>query len=282
MNILKDLIFGLPLAFTTDFDGTAANTLDGVHGAVLKALISVFGPTVEPLYKKVGGLKNRAPRELVEALLKEGTAELSILAFRFLERNKNKLNGYVPEEKAIPLIWDDDDPLTIMTELFVLQKLRILIRGISTKSGPNSWPQLMTGFKEKWEELSKNPNVFTVVLSSGHDIFINMVFDLWGLTRPDLMLTDDDARFATYKGGEALCKPDSRLMDKVLVDLRERTGIDEFSMIYFGDDLIKDGKLAENSGVPFFHFDLNNQNEHVNSFNDWSILSFVEKATSTT
>lgn len=96
-------------------------------------------------------------------------------------------------------------------------------------------------------------------------MFIKKTFDSWGCKFPSIILTDDDLRGRNYPVNfKQRVKPSSYLFDVVQAEwIADNVLFSEYSrhiefilesrqrMIYFGDDLVKDGGLAKNSDVPF-------------------------------
>src|SRR5262249_40500792 len=126
----------------------------GVEEAYRHAVEVLFGPEGSKLYRAVGGLKNRAPRALVEAMFAESDKPivLTARARHYFRDHASKLAGYVPEGKGVPLErWNAADPFDQMVELVVRLKLQILAAQVGTQL-PNGdlWPALTTGFRTFW------------------------------------------------------------------------------------------------------------------------------------
>ncbi len=286
-----------------DFDGCVANTFElspngiGVNEAYTHAVKSVFGNTGLSVFNKIGRLENRAPGELVEAILSKGNKESLIQAAKqFFVKNHELLNGLVPEGKGHPLEWPQANswnPNGVITEMLVRSKLEYLAKEIR-----ETWPRPCKGILEFLKMIKKinnnSVNIQLAILSSGHEKFIQETFKVWGLPCPPILLTDDEMRGRAYPKKQAMrIKPSVTLFDLIhlmwfsvihgamtnqlqlvrfLMESRQR-------MIYFGDDPIKDGKLAEVAGVPFGWF---NPNQNTNgslknffSFNDWEDIANV-------
>ena len=230
-----------------DFDGTLADTFQpspngiGVTEAYKSAILSIFGNKGNDLYQQIGGLQNRAPGELIVALLTVAQGykkEILANAKAFHEKQNGNLSGLVPKGKGSGLIWTDSSPESTLSEMLVLKKLQLLASEVSSQ-----WPKPFPGvvsFLKQCEQC----NIKFAILSSGHQLFIEKVFRVWGIQHP-IMVTDDDLRGKT----PYLSKPDAALMSLILKKVPEDTPV-----IYLGDDPVKDGGLAVNAGIPFGWF----------------------------
>lgn len=253
-----------------DFDGNAANTFTaspngiGVKEAYEIAIHNIFGDTGERLYRKIGSLQNRAPSELVADLFSaaKDSQELINHGKVFHENQNGNLSRFVPEGKGAGLTWNDSQPETTLAEMLVLRKLELLTAEI----GPE-WPKPFEGvlsFLKQCEE----KGIKVIILSSGHELFIKKVFQLWGVKAPE-MITDDDLRGKT----PYLSKPNPALIEFVLKKAPKCTPI-----YYLGDDPIKDGQLAINAGIPFGWFNPSREKssvalpENTIEFQNWKEL----------
>ena len=268
----------------SDFDGTVANTFAkspngiNVDMAYRYAIKKLFGEEGLMAYQKIGGLQNQAPGEVVLNILRQAD-NAGILSKNaeqcFAKRNKT-LNRLVPKGKGSPLEWassgDDFKNHRTMTEMLVLLKMSFLMNEIGARySDDTFWPESCPGFINFYGFLEKLNNdgsldIQFAILSSGHDIFIQKTFELWGLKIPKIMVTDDDMRAASYpESMDRRVKPSSYLFDLVQsqwlnsftqlhnsAQLIEQVLHYRDRMVYFGDDLAKDGELARNAKVPFF------------------------------
>ena len=244
-----------------DFDGTIAQTFEkspkgiGVTEAYRLAISDIFGPEVLAIYDTQGGLKNSAPSELIHSLMGEGGNELLVRnAEQFFNTHKEELINLVPEGKGVPLEWTPAQQEKIMGELLVRQKLHYLMDEIGTQYSDGScWPRPCKNFAECWQTIQELKRqgipINTAVISSGHDLFINKVFDIWGLPHPDILVTEDDIRGRTYpKELERRTKPGElqlALAHEEWLRRQHLTGMDfnmgiaretRKGMIYFGDD----------------------------------------------
>ena len=235
-----------------DFDKTIARTFEpspkgiGVNEAYELALQKLFGP--KGLMQSVGGLRNRAPTELVQDIL---DVHPSLLARGMLtyEREYERLKSLMPRGKGIPLVpLRVGDVVELIGEVLVRLKLEILLNEIGS-----TWPRPYEGVLEFMDDLHQRDKA-TAIISSGHDPFIRRCFDVWGAACPRILLTDDDLRPRPDPIVKKT-KPSRVLIDYVIMMafMSGRT-ITSKDIVYFGDDIDKDGGLAANADVPFGHF----------------------------
>ncbi len=230
-----------PFGLVMDFDLTVANTFEpsptgiGVKEAYEHAVESVLGRVAVESYRESGGLRNRAPREVVEELQRKGF-------------KKQRDTGQMADE-------------------LVKAKIECLINEIGKPLPDGSlWPRLTNGFDDFWKRLTSmdmDEVPFTGVLSSGHYDFIFETFRVHGLEMPGITVTDDELRVLP----EPLCKPDGRLWTYML----SVANVSLAQAVYIGDDPVKDGTLARNAGIPFLHFAAKGTSCHgaPNTFDDW-------------
>ncbi|MCK4539547.1 hypothetical protein KAU09_00150 [Candidatus Parcubacteria bacterium] len=284
-----------------DFDGTVADTFQpspngvGVYEAYRLAVNNIFGQDGLKIYDQAGGLQNRAPEEIVSLVLAGNDQMIKQAEVCFDQKNKT-LRRLVPDGKGAPLKWINGDKNCLqktITEMLVLIKLSYLMDEIGTSFSDGAvWPRPCVGFWDfirAIEDLRmENLDIQNAIISSGHDEFIKKTFAVWGFDPPRIMLTDDDMRGRNYPAEfQKRVKPSSYLFDiiqsswisdgilfseyarhiELIYDTRRR-------MMYFGDDLNKDGGLAMSAGVPFGLFDPKQVHnyKHSNSFfafGDW-------------
>lgn len=209
----------LPLSYLllSDFDGTMAKTFDpnphniGVHKAYEIALCQVFGERVLLIYHELGGLQNRDPESLVTVLL-DNDPSLRIAGRTIKE----------------------------MAEQLVQYKLEVLLQEI----GP-MWPLPCDGFREFADQLTGVCELG--IVSSGHTQFIQRTLHTWGISCPQVMVTDDDTRYLDLPL-LARVKPAPYPFELAMTQWLDG---DRSRVIYFGDDPVKDGGLACNVDVPF-------------------------------
>ncbi|HUC87358.1 MAG TPA: hypothetical protein VMR75_03510 [Candidatus Saccharimonadales bacterium] len=226
MSIVQTLLF--------DFDNTAFWTSQpppggiDVEQAYILAVEEVLGEEALAVYLKNGGLRNRAPGEVVQELLprRDGLAIAQI------------------------------------TDRLVATKLSHLTRQIGLPIGDSFWPAPCDGFLSFWRWLS-GEDIRTGVISSGHTAFIEQAFLLYSLKLPDVIVSDDDIRKRHYANPQWRSKPGTlaftlarrRLALEYGESLKSAAFHDKSRITYFGDDAEKDGRLAEAAGVRFGHFD---------------------------
>jgi len=235
-----------------DFDGTVGDTFTphptapGIDQACRQAFTAMFGVAGGSFYDGVGGLKNRSPAEITETVIKYGGATQLLQELRErIDTFRAKLDTCVPAGKGVPLIWNEEDPYRVATEIFVRFKLSMFRIGRNTDG--SIWPRPCGGILTFIDRL-RQQDIEVGILSSGHEWFIKECFALWEHECPVVMFTDDDIRGSSIPLSER-SKPSPRLFDLFL----ERFGqeISRQNIVYYGDDIIKDGQLAYNSGVRF-------------------------------
>ncbi len=235
-------------AFVLDFDGTVVRTFEpspqgiGVHQAYQHAVTNLLGRDACAHYLAEGGLRNRAPREVVQRLLEVGYGNGCDLGEATEHLVEHKVTCLLTKAFGQPL--EDGTP----------------------------WPRLTQGFAVFWQKIKPHSDVFTAILSSGHEECIVKTFCMHNLMPPDLIVTDDEFR----RLEKPICKPDPELWQYML----RKADVAFQSATYFGDDPIKDGGLARNVGVPFLHLAEKGTVHHgqEGTFDDWReiIPRFVE------
>lgn len=288
--------------FVIDFDGTIADTLTrntngiGVDEGYEYAIRTIFGNEGLISYRKIGGLKNRAPTELVKELLREDNNSLLFNKARnFYYERKGLFENLVPEEKGFLLKWPKEarslDEITLRTisEMVVRIKLSFLMKEVGTmQENEKTWPEPCRGFIAFFEFIhkmnKKKEGTFRIIiLSSGHEFFIKKVFRSWGISPLPDMLTDDDLRDSSLK--ETVAKPSAALFDilkkKTNENKNQEQPLNTKNTLYIGDDPEKDGELAKNARIPFMLFygnDKKFEGSHQSFFDDWkTIISLLEK-----
>ena len=145
-----------------DFGGTLARTFDScegvlsVHGAVEKVIYDMLGKYALHIYRERGGLRNRAPTEII--------SELILLC---------ELNPSLHDE---------------LTEEFVKRKVAILTDQISPE-----WPLPTPGCVGYLRHFS-DVGLQLGIISTGHETFIRRCFEMWGLKMPMAIVSEDDMR----------------------------------------------------------------------------------------
>lgn len=220
----------------TDFDGTVAQTFEkspsgiGVHEAYDHAIDEVLGPSAVDKYHSDGGLRNRSVVEVVKDLSPES------------------------------LEFD----LDLLVSKLTVSKLAVLMGEIGTRFDDGAiWPRPTNGYLVLLEELLAVKNdgrqIDTMIISSGHEAFIRLVYEKWSVQQPDYVVAQDRLVYLGL-GNEA--KPSRKIMDAAI-----KTWADDYEadadnsdhiksrVVYVGDDDTKDGDMARDSGVEFFHLD---------------------------
>lgn len=209
-----------------DFDGCLAATfIDSPNGVNVSkasrlAINQIFGEEGDKAYVAIGGLQNRDPEELVRLIL---------------EKIDNPMkSGSVKE----------------LVETFVTKKLSHLLPEITPE-----WPLLYPGVREFMQTVEDGQlPITTAVVSSGHDDFINRVFDVNGLPPPRILVTSDIIRSKETPHREKYKPYPYQLAISHYQWKKQAFAVDKnyagrdqgkSHMIYIGDDPIKDGGLAE-------------------------------------
>ncbi len=257
--------------FLFDFDGTLADTFSpspsniGVYEAYEGAIKKVFGTKGLLVYKSIGGLKNNAPSELVGRMLKEDSSLIT----------------HASSEKMI-------------TELLVKEKVKMILQEVG-----ESWPKPFDGVVPMLKQIGglndKGINVDIGIVTSGHTEFVEKVFKAWEVQSPNICITDDNLRYKypiyPEPEGDRLIKPSNTLFAITRAKWLRKHGIEPVNtdfdfvfgmrehVVYFGDDIVKDGKFAENSKLMFALFDkddkVKNNELPSNSFkfSNWNLVN---------
>lgn len=263
--------------FVFDFDNTIAQTFEpspkgiGVKEAYTKTVEDIFGNEGLTVYQRIGGLQNRAPSELVYAILEhDSNGQLIRNASTFFLREHDKLANCVPKNHNGTLEWDILNPNKTLVEILVRQKLIVLTDEIGTAFADGQlWPRPCKGFVDFWKDvlLLKDKNmagITTAIVSSGHEKPIKRVFEeVFKLTLPDILVTEDDIRWRKYpqelsrriKPGQLqLAIAHSAWLKKQ--DLSDNNHLKaahetKARIVYFGDDPKKDGEMAKGASIIF-------------------------------
>ncbi|HMI09471.1 MAG TPA: hypothetical protein VK497_03710 [Candidatus Saccharimonadales bacterium] len=225
-----------------DFDDTAFRTFEkspsgvGVAEAYTLSIEDMFGSEALSAFLSGGGLRNRAPIEVVQQLAPDAKNE--------------ELNRLVQE----------------LTET----KLNILMGEIGTRFLDGSlWPRPTEGYLDLCAMIEaarqEGQLIDDAIISSGHEPFIEKTFKVWSIDIPThVIATETTQRIVVdlEEAPENLIKPSPLLMGVARsmwaqgygVKIPARNGLsndEKRRIVYVGDDLVKDGGLAENSGVAF-------------------------------
>jgi len=274
-----------PYLLLFDFDNTIAQTHIpspnniNVPTACRMAIEKLFGKRGLTIYNAIGGLNNRAPTELIEAMT---------------TRNGSLFDQ--PHDRSIPQL----------AEAFVQAKLDLLLGEIGAHSQDgNRWPAPCVGFLDFWNTIQKLKEqelpITTGIISSGHSAFIEKTFDIWDQYLPDIIITEDDVRPRRFpKELNRRFKPGQLQTALAHREWLRMQGLWSFQgnswcgegtihtarhtrdgVIYFGDDPQKDGELAQGADIPFGLFDegaLFTINNNRVTFGNWTdVASFLIK-----
>lgn len=235
-----------------DFDETIAKTFSpsphkiGVDEAYRFAIEELFGMSGLMAYEKIRGLQNRAPSELVDALLQ---------------------------------VLDTGQTPAKITEMIVEKKLSFLIKEVGTRFPDGRvWPEPCPGILDFFKSISevnkkKVIRIDLAILSSGHTKFIKKTFNVWRQKCPEILVTDDDAKLLPNYP----TKP-AKVLFNLILEKWDQNCSGNGNIMYFGDDPKKDGKFAENAGIPFGLFNSNTNlvnPEKVFQFEDWKSISRI-------
>lgn len=213
--------------FISDFDNTIANTKEKVEDACGETIIKLYGFGLYNCYRKeIGGLKNRAPDELLSKL--------------FPDRDKKEVGE--------------------MTALFAETKLNFLYNEISS-----DWPEINEGFVDFYDYLNRK-NINFAIVSSGHTSFIRKFFEVNSLEVPKIIISNDELVSRNYLSVLRRNKPSvfpimlahrqhlgSLGLLGVNFDMEKIREAKKY-MVYLGDDTEKDGLMANNAKILFGHY----------------------------
>lgn len=260
-----------------DFDGAMANTFEacpngyGVEQAYEMAVQTLFSEDGLEIYKKNGGLRNRSPWQVVHEILRSADLQFLATTIESMERliqergqGLGEMIGY-----TFPESFSESEYYTIASELLVALKLEILEDQIGRELGGGwVWPRPIDGFCGAWRAVTDEPVTKTLVVSSGHTVFINKFLSAYRLPAADCMITDDQTRRQLVP----VAKPDEHLIRMGLDQLGICPGRDR--RIVFGDDPSKDGDLAKNADCRFVLIDPDRKYpDHPARVSSWSEVS---------
>ncbi|MDO8529325.1 MAG: hypothetical protein Q7S18_01515 [bacterium] len=277
----------------TDFDGTLAKTFEkspngiGINEAYRYAVEILFGSEGLAIYKSQGELRNRSPGEVAIEI-----ARINPSLICFAKEVYEKKNAFLKSlGNGHSLVWNERHE-NVLTEMLVRFKLSILLDEVG-----KHWPKPclgVLGFFETLKNISQSINIKSAILSSGHREFIKKTLAAWNVPLPDIiMITDDEIRHRKYptdvlKRVKPSIFPFALLHYEWLKNIRNGIQISELAqetrqkIVYFGDDPEKDGKLANNVGVPFGWFNPAGKTYSGNfgkgsfSFGDWrEVAEFI-------
>lgn len=298
-----------------DFDGTQFDTFVpgprglGVREATYLAINDVLGEKAAVGYADRSEIHNFAPTEIVNLFYSNVQGRsMRENAYNFYSSNIDSLRDLVPSGKGASLAWVEGENTAVISEMLVRQKLKYLLDQVGEKTtNGDSWPMPTRGFEDFWNNINSiqqtnrgEVKVSTGVVSSGHENFIRKVFDQRRLNQPDIVVTEDDIRGRKYppleNPREAVRRYKPGLLPMALghrewLKTQEMTG-NNFSIsgayqsrdriIYFGDDLKKDGEMAFASKIMFGHYKkdaeepLRYNNAHI-TFSNWGEIGKLIK-----
>ncbi|MFA6383293.1 MAG: HAD family hydrolase [Parcubacteria group bacterium] len=262
----------------------AATKKPGPHNIGLRdahqiSIKRIFGERGADSFQAIGGLQNRAPLELVSALLSQDL-RLQETAKMYFIRNCGRLKN---------IQWKDDDPIGSVTEVFVTEKMFVYASELGKHPGGVIWPEPCKGFLSLLDSLrelkEKGIPIDLAILSAGHTPFIKKTFKAWGYPLPKVVLSDDEVRYINCPI-ERKIKPSTfllylvqkrlaRLHGKINLPLKDAKEM-RLKMAYFGDDLERDGELARRAGIPFGWFTPGTIFQAIDNgirFSDWQVIA---------
>lgn len=239
----------------TDFDNTISDTFSesphkiNVERAYSLSVLALFGSEASTRFIQNGGLANRTPWQVVQGLWNtesrsaNNPSRMLFSARKYFEKNSETLNGLVPSGKGVSIDFTRNQ-IGSMTELLVRLKLSYLLAEVGGKlQNGKRWPEFFPGFERFAEQMDYG------IISSGHEIFVQKAFEVHGIECPSVIVTDDDMRGKTHLSVEQKSKPSVEIINLALSVAKV-----EKAELYIGDDPSKDGKLAENAGIPYYWF----------------------------
>jgi hypothetical protein len=225
-----------------DFDGTVAQTFEkspngiGVNEVHELVIEDMFGLKSLERFLKKGGLQNRAPIEVVKDIAPD----------------------------------TDNSDLTELTDRFIEKKLSFYLGEIGSLFPDGSmWPRPTDGYLEFRAQIecarADGHLIDDLILSSGHEPFIEDTYRAWNAGKPThIVAVETIKNLGLQLPMEKLVKPSPVLMEVAGNLWREGYGLEPSGtlagdernrIVYIGDDPVKDGELAKNSGVDFMLLD---------------------------
>lgn len=233
--------FNKAIIFASDFDGTIAATFEpsphniDVTSAYRHGIAVVLGKQALETYINMGEHRHRAPSEIVASL-------------------DPTLKG---------------QGLLEATNALVREKLELLMEEVGLGTCGRKWPRPMSGFLSTWNWIQDQRDcgafLDTAIISSGHTAFIKKVFEeAWDIPMPDFMVTDDTLREGSFDSPlQDLVKPSPCTLHLVEEEWATSYGLSKMpklpnrrdKILYAGDDVQKDGGLAERAEIGFVHIE---------------------------
>jgi phosphoglycolate phosphatase-like HAD superfamily hydrolase len=235
-----------------DWDGTIADTFApspngwSVEQGYRHALGVLFDE--RDLFERIGGLRNRAPGQVIAAVLELDRA-LAARGEKYYREHREELASYVPRGKGMRR---NAGTVALLTEALVRIRLQYLLPEISSR-----WPRPFDGVLEALADV-RALGYRVAVISSGHTTFIEKCLRVWNTPAPNFLVTDDDMR-ALGLPPDRCSKPNRILIETMLRQAYLSTCANlcnaAYSVrVFVGDCPIKDRGLAANAGVPFAWF----------------------------
>lgn len=230
-----------------------------VEVAYLMAVKTMFGDAGVQAFLDIDGLQNRAPGELMRALLEQDATLLQQTA---------RLRGAVLYGN---LSWGDRSSEWVLTEILVWEKMKLYLEEMrrSAEEGV-PWPQAYPGvgdFFHTVDTLNRSDQfqIYAGIVSSGHKLFITTAFENLGLPVLDILVSDDEVRMCEYPFEVSeRSKPGVLPFNLALLSWKKAQLIRSQAVrsvqalvnhtMYVGDDVNKDGGFASQNGMPFCHF----------------------------
>lgn len=287
----------------SDFDETLFRTSAlspngvNVYSAYRRAIHSIFGEKGS-IALDFGIYTGQTPTQLANDVLnwtkKEDVKKLLIESSRgFFVDYKSELAPLIPEANG-DLQWNQENPLETIAQMVVGLKLGYLIDEIGkTDSKGNVWPQPCDNALEFINTVSclqaEGVPIDFAVISSGHRLFIRKTLDVWKVPHPDILITDDDIRprkfpqelERRFKPGQlplALAHHAWLRAQGLLVDsakLMEAGKDTKKRIVYFGDDMVKDGGMAIDGRIAWgcYGDEIKVRSNQFAVFSDWNVVS---------
>lgn len=268
---------GIAMLGVSDFDGTQARTFEptpdgiGVNEAYRLAIGTVMGERALATYIRSGEHRSRTASEIVASLAGATSPELFEAAARKVSEGESiddihhdlvRIHGHHYDGLFSPT----REQVRALTDVVIEAKLKPLRKqiGQAMPEGQGYWPRPTAGFIPFSRAVSEQKiarNIQTGVITAGYRDFIFRVYELYEIDRPDLFISDIEIQdMFPDLSSEERAKPNTLPMDIIQERWRHNLGAEapDQTMLgdrigYIGDDEVRDGGLAANSGVHFFN-----------------------------
>jgi len=258
-----------------DYDNTVAGTFMKHQGIVSVteaydlAVKAVMGEHAFNFYRDQGGLRNRSPRQVIAELLgyfdsRSLTGKRRDDLRRYLDKNRGWLEEH--SDYKFPEDIQEDNIEPVATELLICHKLSLMADQVGTKLEDGSrWPSPIGGFTHFWPNFVSEQDLKTLIVSSGHRLFIDRWFELYDLSPPDAQVTSDETR----RLNSPVDKPDPHILRMGFKILGFTPKSQDMAM--FGDDPVKDGEMADVAACRFVLIDPHGKHpDHPDRVTDWT------------